>query len=67
MSQLVEIDYTKWRGERSKRIIEPIHVSFLSTEWHPERQWVLTAMDRAKHATRQFAMKDIHSWKPVSE
>lgn len=59
----VVIDYTNWRGERSKRTIEPFSIRFGSTEWHKEDQWLLMAWtDKGR---REFAMKDIHSWKEV--
>lgn len=59
----VIIDYTNWRGERSERTIEPKMVEFAATEWHPEPQWLLLAWDFGKREYRQFAMKDIHSWR----
>jgi hypothetical protein len=56
------IDYTNWRGERSKRRIVPVSIRFGKTDWHPEHQWLLLAWDMAKQEPREFAMKDIHSW-----
>jgi hypothetical protein len=63
--QIVEIDYTNYRGERAKRRVIPIRVYFSATEWHPEEQWLLAAWDIEKQADRSFALKDIHSWAPV--
>lgn len=60
----VEIDYTNWRGERSIRTITSGRVKFASNEWHPEPQWLLEAYDWPK-GWRDFAMEDIHSWKPA--
>ena len=60
----VVIDYTNWRGERSTLLIHPIRIDFENSEWHPETQWVLYAVDVEKNAVRSFAMKDIHSWEP---
>ena len=65
MSLPVIIDYTNWRGERRKRSIQPISIRYDSTEWHPEKQWLLTAMDE-NMVTKEFAMKDIHAWEPKS-
>lgn len=58
----VLIDYTNWRGERSMRRIRPMRISFENSEWHPETQWVLYAIDIDKGMERIFAMKDIHSF-----
>lgn len=60
----VTIDYTNYRGERSLRRVLPLDILFGSTEFHPEPQWLLTAIDEDKKAERVFAMKDIHSWTP---
>ena len=61
--KIVIIDYTNWRGERGERRIRPIAVAFLANEWHPEPQWLLTAIDVDKDARRDFAMAGIHSWR----
>lgn len=58
----VRICYTNYRGETSIREIVPKTISFVSTEWHPEAQWILTAFDIEKQADRGFAMKDIRAW-----
>lgn len=62
----VIIDYTNWKGERSIRTIIPIRIYWGSNEWHKEEQWLLEAHDLEKQALRNFAMKDIHSWTPVT-
>ena len=62
--QEVEIDYTNWRGERSKRRIRPVSIRFENSDWHPETQWVIEAVDIEKGEVRNFAMRDIHSWAP---
>jgi len=59
MSKTIEIEYTNWKGKTSKRRIIPIGISFESTEWHPEPQWLLKAHDLDKQAERDFAMRDI--------
>jgi len=61
----VVIDYTNYRGERSKRLIQPHFISFRSSQFHTEMQWLLAAVDIEKNADRDFAMKDIHSWEPA--
>jgi predicted DNA-binding transcriptional regulator YafY len=65
-NEKVLLDYTNYRGERSSRLVTPLRIHFGSSEWHPEPQWLLGAYDHAKVATRDFAMKDIHGWKPAS-
>ncbi len=65
MKQVVEIDYTNWRGERSKRRIVPMSVEWANNEWHPETQWLLEAIDVDKRESRSFALANIHSWKPA--
>lgn len=61
--KIVEILYTNWRGEKSIRLIIPEQIYFGKTEWHPLRQWLLKAYDCEKKAPRDFALKDIASWK----
>jgi hypothetical protein len=61
----VTIDYTNWRGERRKREIVPTgRIAFMSTDFHNEMQWLLDAVDCEDGCTKQFALKDIHSWEP---
>lgn len=62
----VVIDYTNHAGERRKRQVRPQEIVFRSTPHHPEAQWILQAHDVEKDARRSFAMKDIHSWEPVT-
>lgn len=58
----VTIIYTNHRGETGERKIVPKKIWFGATEWHPEEQWLLEALDVAKNEDRHFAMKDIKSW-----
>lgn len=58
----VRILYTNYRGETALRVIIPERLYFGSTEWHPEPQWLLEAMDVDKEQSRSFAMKDIRAW-----
>jgi len=66
MLNIVEIDYTSWRGIRRVRKIHPLHLIFSKNEWHTEMQWMLEATDIETGESRCFAMKNIHSWKPSS-
>jgi hypothetical protein len=64
--QTVLIDYTNWRGERSRRVISPVQIWFApnGTEFHKEAGWYLTA--NTETGVRDFAMKDIHSWNSIA-
>lgn len=57
---VVVIDYTNHRGERMKRLVEPVRLHWGATEWHPEPQFFLRAYDSQKRALRDFAVKNIH-------
>lgn len=59
---IVTIRYTNWKGETGVRRIVPQRVYFSSSEWHPEPQWIMDALDLEKGAERSFAIKDIHEW-----
>jgi predicted DNA-binding transcriptional regulator YafY len=64
--QKVVIDYTNHRGERRERTITPLAVAYHSSPWHPEPQWLLTAHDEEKGDVRDFALKDVHGWRPAN-
>lgn len=59
----VTIKYTNYKGKISDRWIEPIEIFFGETEWHKGYQWFLRADDIDKNVTRDFAIKDILSWR----
>jgi len=59
----VVIDYRNYRGERVWRTIVPRRIHFGSTEWHPEEQWLLDALDVEREVERTFAIKDIAAWR----
>lgn len=54
----ITMTYRNWRGEISRRTIEPWGVRFEATDWHPEPQWLLEAWDFDKQAVRDFALAD---------
>lgn len=60
--KIVKILYTNWKGVTSYRNIIPESIEFKATEWHPEEQWILNALDVEKNAMRGFALKDIKEW-----
>ena len=57
-SEPVTLTYTNWQGKTAQRNITPVRVWFGSTPWHPEPQWLLTAVDAEKGLERDFALKD---------
>jgi predicted DNA-binding transcriptional regulator YafY len=61
----VEITYTNWKKVKGKRTIRPINVWFGKTQYHPEDQWLLKALDVDKGEDRDFAMSDIEGWQPI--
>lgn len=54
-----EFTYRNWRGETARRRVGVMSVWFGSTEWHPELQWLMRAIDLEKMETRDFALKDM--------
>jgi predicted DNA-binding transcriptional regulator YafY len=64
LKKAVTINYTNWQEETEDRHIIPLELFFGKTEWHPEEQWLLRALDLDKNAERSFALKDIHTWTP---
>ncbi len=61
-SKIITINYTNYRGETANRQVLPLRIWFGATEWHPEPQWLLDAVDIEKNVERSFAVKDIHRW-----
>lgn len=59
----VVIDYVNWRGERRWRLVRPLGLTCDSTEWHPERQWLLRAVDLEKSEERLFALAGVRGWR----
>lgn len=58
----VTIFYENWRGEQRYRKIIPHEIWFGTTEWHPDPEWLLTALDVDRNAIRHFSMKGIREW-----
>lgn len=55
----IRVMYTNWRGETAERHIIPLRMYFGSTDWHPDKQWLIYAHDIDKGETRIFALKDM--------
>lgn len=64
---IVTIRYRNHRGETALRRIIPKVIRFSFSQWHPEIQWLLDAVDIDRNADRTFAMKDILEWGVVNE
>jgi len=50
--------YNNHQGKISTRTVMPISIKYISTEYHPDQQWILEAFDLDKSANRSFALKD---------
>jgi predicted DNA-binding transcriptional regulator YafY len=61
--RIVVINYTNYKGETSDRNIIPHSIHFGHSDYHKENQWLLKATDIDKNVIREFALKDIHSWR----
>ncbi|MGW6061923.1 hypothetical protein [Streptomyces sp. NPDC055189] len=61
-SKTVRILYVNYRGEKAWRRIQPVKIWYGATDWHPEYQWLMDALDLEKKAERSFALKDIQAW-----
>ena len=64
MTSEVTIDYVNYRHERGSRLIRPIEFSLVlgSNEWHPQPQWLFTALDIERDVQRTFAMAGVLRW-----
>lgn len=62
----MEIDYTNYQGMRTLRRVIPHEIRFGTNDWHLEPQWLLIGFDVDKEQFREFALKDIHFWKPAA-
>lgn len=59
--RVIRINYRNYKGETRLRTIIPASVWWGATEWHPEEQWLLEALDFEKGEMRDFALKDFCS------
>lgn len=67
MEEPLYILYRNWRGELTVRSVQPRSIYHGVTQWHPEPQWFMVALDEAKGSTRDFAMADILSMHRTSD
>ena len=59
----IQFDYVNWKGKKSARNAEPVEIIYASNDYHPEKQWLLVAIDLDKGESRTFAMKDMSNVK----
>ena len=57
--------YKNYRGEVDEREVIVHHVRNIATDWHPEKQWIVTALDVKKNEMRDFAMRDMSNVRPT--
>lgn len=62
-ARIVTIKYTNYRGEHKTYRVIPHAIHFGKSEFHDGIQWFLNATDVDRNVLRNFAMKDIASWK----
>lgn len=55
----IEFTYRNWRGETALRKAIPVRLWYGATDWHPEPQWLMAAIDCEKQAERDFALIDM--------
>lgn len=58
----IEVWYTNYKGETSKRRFRPLNLYWGSNEWYPEPQWLMDGYDEDKKVTRTFALKNIRPY-----
>lgn len=58
----ITVRYKNYRGDVGDRKIIPLGIEYGSTEYHPEKQWLLEVWDLDKRDYRTYALKDIEQW-----
>ena len=51
--------YKNYRGEISTRRVQVLSLAWNKSQWHPEPQWLMTAIDLDKMERRDFAVQDM--------
>lgn len=60
--KVVEFTYENYRGVTEVRRVVPLRLWFGSNEWHPKKQWLLSAWCLERQAERFFAFENISGW-----
>jgi hypothetical protein len=56
----IAFDYVNWRGERARRRARgPYSIRYGATEYHPEPQYLLSAVDLDRGLPREYALADM--------
>lgn len=55
--QTIRFEYRNWQGVVATRRARVISLVYGVTEWHPEPQWLLEAVDLEKDLVRLFALQ----------
>lgn len=55
----IQFNYLNWKGEYGIRRVVHMTIHYGSTEYHPEKQWLMEAYELDKQEVRIFAMKDM--------
>lgn len=63
---ILEFDYINWKGIKGHRKVKVFAIYYGGTEYHPEDQWLMGAIDLDKGEHRIFAMKDMSNVKVIS-
>jgi hypothetical protein len=67
LDAVVRVHYRNWRGEERTREVRPISLRYGRTDWHPNDQWLLLAVDEEDARTKEFALKDCDFLHPNAE
>lgn len=59
LNQPIKVIYTNWKGKTRERTITPTAIFFGETQYHPETQWLVEAVDMEILEPRLFALKDM--------
>lgn len=51
--------YRNYKGEVGYRRVRPLSIRYGTSEWHPEKQWLMRGYDTVNDKEREFAMKDM--------
>lgn len=66
-ADIIEFDYTNWKGIKGKRKAVYSHLVFGSNEFHTEPQFLIVGFDLKKMSLRTYAVKDIENIKVLEE
>lgn len=61
VGDLIQFDYTNWKGVKSKRKVIVQEFVFTKSKYHPEYQMFIQGYDMNKMNERTFAVKDIEA------